>query len=96
MKLTQISQTRGDCTASYNVTDYKSTTVGEFIDEVLKEFPSEWGEFRDEYDNQIAKYNNGTIVATNFSAVRLIDRRIVKIVGDGGWSRMDYLITIED
>ena len=93
MKLTQISQTRGDCTATYSVTEYKATTVGEFINEVLVERPSEWGDFWDSHHNLIAEYKHGNIV---FITTRLMNRRIIKIFGDGGWSRMDYLITTED
>ena len=34
MKLTMISEIRGDETASYIVEDYKATTIGEFVEEV--------------------------------------------------------------
>lgn len=96
MKLTQISQTRGDCTATYSVTDYTSTTVGEFINEVLTERPSELGDIQDNHHHQIAEYKYGKIASTNVTAERLMGKRIIKIIGDGGWSRMDYLITTED
>ena len=43
MKFTQLAFESGDCTAPYFVTDYKAKTVGEFIQEVLKERSSEWG-----------------------------------------------------
>lgn len=96
MKRTQISQTRGDCTATYSVTDYTSTTVGEFINEVLTEHPSEWGDIRDNHHHLLAEYRYGKIVATDVSAEQLMNKRIVKIIGDGGWSCMDYKITTED
>lgn len=43
MKLTRTSEIRGDETASYIVEEYKATTLGEFVEEVLKERPHEWG-----------------------------------------------------
>lgn len=96
MKLTQISQTRSDCIATYTVTDYKATTVEEFINEVITEFPTEWGDIRDEHHNLLAEYRYGKIVATDASAEQLMNKRIVKIIGDGGWSCMDYFIITED
>lgn len=96
MKLEQISQTRGDCTATYSVTDYTSTTVGEFINEVLTERPSEWGDIQDNHHHQIAEYKYGKIASINVTAEPLMNKRIIKIVGNGGWSCMDYIITIED
>lgn len=39
MKLTRTSEIRGDETASYIVEEYKATTLGEFVEEVLKERP---------------------------------------------------------
>ena len=96
MKLTQISQARGDCTAAYSVTEYTATTVGEFVDEVLMECPSEWGDIRDDHHHLIAEYKHGRIVSSNVTAERLLNKRIIKIIGNGGWSCMDYLITIED
>ena len=36
MRFTQISDVRGDETSSYKVDDYKSTTVREFVEEVLR------------------------------------------------------------
>ena len=43
MRFQQIGRTVGDETTPYKVTDFKSRTVGEFIQEVLKENPNEWG-----------------------------------------------------
>lgn len=95
MKREQISRTRGDCTATYLVTEYNATTVEEFISEVLTECPSEWGDIRDDLHHLIAEYKYGKIVSSDSTAEQLLNKRIIKIVGNGGWSCMDYLITIE-
>lgn len=94
MKLTQISSTRGDCTATYSITDYKATTVGEFINEVLTERPSEWGYIEDNNHHRIVEYKYGKVVASNVTAENLLDKQIIKIIGNGGWSLMDYIIKI--
>ena len=93
MKSTQISPTGGDCTATYSITDYKATTVGEFINEVLTEYPSEWGKIEDNNHRLIAEYSYGKVVTSNVTA-ELLNKQIIKIIGNGGWSRMDYIITI--
>lgn len=95
MKSTQISPTRGDCTASYSITDYKATTVGEFINEVLTECPNEWGYIEDNNHHRIAEYKYGKVVTNNATA-ELRNKQIIKIIGNGGWSCMDYLITLRE
>lgn len=91
----QISQTRGDCTASYSIDGYKATTIGEFVNEVLTEFKGEWGCFTDEKYNKISEYRKGHLLKE--IPEEIAKKRISKIYGDGGWTRMDYkFITEED
>lgn len=42
MKFTQIRRTGSDETALYAISDHKAT-IGEFVEEVLKQNPGEWG-----------------------------------------------------
>lgn len=89
MKFNSTSKMRGDCTASYDVTDFKAKTVGEFIEEVLKENADEWGEISVD-GLQICEYAHGTLRKKPHE--RYLNREITKISADGGWTRMDYRI----
>lgn len=93
MRREQISQVRGDCTASYSISDYKAKTIGEFVDEVLAECRGEWGYFTDENYNRISEYSYGHLLKEIPDEIS--KKRISKIYGDGGWTRMDYIIKTE-
>lgn len=96
MKFTQIGKTMGDETTPYEVTEQKSRTVREFIEEVLKEKPNEWGYI------SVGKhfYQDGAIGVCEYRYGKLITEmpddalgvEIKEISACGGWSRMDYTI----
>lgn len=92
----------GDETSNYDVKT-NAKTVGEFIDMVLSERNSEWGEVcirrEDSYfDGSICvcNYSNGKVnrKAKNLDAYR--NAKIKNIFANGGWSCMRYDITVED
>lgn len=95
MKFTSIGQTSGDETTPYFVEDYKATTIGEFINEVLNEFPDEWGYFS--FNGSFVanpnrcEYRYGKLI-TNFPNADILNEPIYYITSRGGWSRMDYEI----
>lgn len=89
MKFYSTGSTRGDCTAPYEVSDYKAKTVGEFIEEVLKEKADEWGYISVD-GLQICEYKHGALLAK--PKEMYLNREITKISADGGWTRMDYSI----
>ena len=96
MKFTQIGKTMGDVTTPYEVTEQKSRTVKEFIEEVLKEKPQEWGyisvgkHFYQDGASGVCEYRCGKLVTEMPNNV--LDVEIKKISACGGWSRMDYTI----
>ena len=87
MKHTQISGTFGDETALYAV-EYKATTVGEFVEEVLRECPDDWGEIR--LDTCRCGYRRGKLETQ--LPPEALPLHILRVEGYGGWSRMDYTI----
>lgn len=95
MKVTRIGEVRGDATAPYIVEDYKATTVGEFIEEVLEEFPNEWGyiSFNGSFvsNKNCCEYRYGKLL-NNFPNPLVLEEEIYYIKADGGWSRMDFEI----
>lgn len=82
-----------DCTTAYDVRLSRPCTVGEFIRTVLATFPNEWGTFRI-YCMGVCEYRAGEVLKCDFSYDTL-EREIYSISASGGWSRMDYLITLK-
>ena len=99
MKFTRTSRIRGDECASYAVTEYKAKTVREFVNEVLQN-TKEWGYIKVvvegiswlEYPE--CEYRYGNFLST--LPAEYLDKEITKVDGDGGWSRMDYYVSVKD
>ena len=101
MNFKATTKLRGDETRGYDVTDYKATTVGEFVGEVLSgNGKKEWGDFRiskengDWTDYHKYEYKRGELLET--IPYDVFKCRIKNVTGDGGWSRMDYFITVAE
>lgn len=97
MEFRRVGPERGDCTAPYSVTKYKATTVKEFIDEVIKEYPEEWGYFSINSDivlnENTCEYRYGSLLS-DFPDKSVLDKKIEYVDSSGGWSRMDYIIHV--
>lgn len=104
LEFIQVGDECGDCTSPYVVKFTDKLTVKEFIDGILKDMKNDWGSIKI-YSNDIlayydisVRYRNGEIE----SAQSLLDmmykdigeKEIIGISAAGGWSRMDYVITI--
>lgn len=93
----------GDCCYSYDVKLVQEYTVKEFVEEILKEKPNEWGKIRIVTDiNKIfsskrdeCSYHYGKIDYW-FSNSRILNANIDKAKARGGWTSMDYFIKIKD
>ena len=100
LKLKQLHPEGSDCTAPYSVEMSDNCTVQEFVECVLKQFPNEWGCIGIEHGKSIfgkpyIEYKYGKITTEN----RLKDvenANVMKATSSGGWSRMDYLLAIDD
>lgn len=104
-RLIQTSDTRGDCTASYDVQLDKEYTVKEFLETVLTQKANEWGAFylmvRSKklfWQNPSCEYKNGNRIGLAWASIltRYGSRRIVRACSDGGWTRMDYYIWLDE
>lgn len=104
LEFIQVGDERGDCTAPYVVKFTDKLTVKEFIDKILNDFNNEWGTIKF-YDNDnlrtydiSLRYSHGKIESSKTLLNMLIEdigeKEIFGISADGGWSRMDYVITI--
>lgn len=95
---------RGDCTCRYKIILDKEYTVKEFIETVLKEKSGEWGYFgiyndKGDFSAKVfgepcCEYRYGKL-STSPLPDEYLDKKIIKVTGDGGWSRMDYLFWVE-
>lgn len=96
MRFTKIGVERGDCTYAYKVDGYSARTVREFIDEVLHERPQEFGYIAVGgmfISHPCCEYRYGKLLST--LSDDLLDKRIVRVDADGGWSNMDYALYVE-
>ena len=133
----RISKEYGDSTADYEILMDQEYTVEEFINDVLKIYPNNWGEFliSDNPDSffsahieereisgrqKVVRGSNTTVLTSKsgdeperrvvkdyqiwsyshgeFDMLSLPEEikkaKITKISGSGGWTRMDYCMTI--
>ena len=98
----QTAPEAGDCTAPYDIRFSKQLTVREFVNEVLQQ--NEWG-YIDVYDpndeeNWHRKKNCSCFyrqdeIKTSFPE-DILDKVIISATAHGGWTRMDYTLTLEE
>ena len=97
LELRQIGRAGSDCTAPYEVIIHGKCTVREFVECVLTHH-KEWGYIGISdgsiFGNPRIEYARGTITTEN-TLKDIKDYIVVKALASGGWSRMDYLLTIE-
>lgn len=92
----QTGPTRGDCTSPYEVTMDKEYTVDEFIQEILTR--KEWGYIgiyssNDFFGDPKCEYRDDKLLYSLPN--EYLNKRVIKVKADGGWSRMDYLLWTE-
>lgn len=104
-KLIQTSETRGDCTASYDIQLDKSYTIKELFEAVLENRADEWGTFylmvRSKklfWQNPSCEYKQGKRFGSAWANIlmRYGERKITQVKADGGWTRMDYYIWLDE
>ena len=96
-KMRSAGEVRGDCTAPYHVELDKEYTVNEFVNTVLT-ITKEWGYIGIYCRGKIfgepkCEYSHGKLLYALPDNV--LNKKVVKVQADGGWSRMDYLLWIE-
>lgn len=99
MKFNQKTQVAGDCTAWYEITDYKSDTVKGLIDEILQN-NREWGDIKildgpdaKWWDCPKCEYRYGTLVSR--LPDELLCKKIKSVKANGGWTCMNYYVSVE-
>lgn len=92
MELTQISHTANDCTALYSVELGKVKTLKDMLDTITTN-PMEWGNIEVEKIKKTCEYKCGK-VSHNFNEQEL-NSEILECVASGGWSMMNYYVTLK-
>ena len=88
-----------DCWA-YDIILDKEYTVREFIQTVLDNLPKEWGYIgiggKNFFGDPYVEYRYGEIIHNPTAMEEVMDRKIDHVRADGGWSRMDYRLYLEE
>lgn len=85
-----------DCTTIYECSTLKPFTVNDLISAVLQN-TREWGEIMigdTIFTSNKLEYRYGRIVKDNINPQNL-DKKVTRVRANGGWSKMDYLISTE-
>lgn len=100
----QCGPERVDCTAPYNIILDKEYDVREFVDTVLNNREKEWGYIgmykeSGSFENRVfgspnCEYKWGKLLS--FLPDDILDKKVLSVSADGGWSRMDYILKIEE
>nr|DAF99913.1 MAG TPA: hypothetical protein [Siphoviridae sp. ctJT77] len=99
--LTICTPTSYDCTAGYRVCLDKEYTLQEFIDAILTNKRDEWGKIRMAkrncpwYDYPSIDYRYGNITNTPNIPEKVFGYKVKSVTASGGWTAMDYIITLE-
>ena len=99
----QCGPERGDCMAPYDVILDKEYTIKEFVDAVLKR-NKEWGYigiynkdsvFSDRlFGKPRCEYRYGELLSNLPGDI--LNKKVLSVSGNGGWTRMDYILKIEE
>ena len=99
----EVGPERGDCTQPYKVSiSKKPYTVREFIDDVMRQRPKDWGRI-ELYSKRPSSFDDRPISSVEYRRGEMggrfsnndQNREIKEISADGGWSRMDYMIIVK-
>lgn len=84
---------RGDCCATYSVKLSRACTLQELIDYILTQRRS-WGYLRIKGNLFPSfEYKYGQYVCSSLTETDL-RRKVAEISANGGWSRMDYFVSL--
>lgn len=99
--LTQCTQTFGDCMAGYRVDLDKEYTLQEFIDAILTNKKDDWGEIKIAkrnspwYRHPCIDYRYGNVISKPNIPEEVFGYKVKSVTAHGGWSAMDYIVTLE-
>ena len=86
-----------DETSSYNVIVPEGMILEEFIKAVLDEKPKEWGEIHLGWGGPILiEYKHGNLFNPSKEVSENLHKEVVAVKASGGWSLMNYYLTLKD
>ena len=98
MRFIQTHSVGSDCTAPYDIVDYKAKTAVEFINEMLQERKREWGDIEvwadnKPFDHKRINYERGKLLEEIPDAWQ--HKEVTKVIAAGGWGNMVYRIYVK-
>lgn len=99
--LTRTTPVGGDCTAGYHVNLDKEYTLQEFIDTVITNNKGEWGGIKIArrdcawYNYPTIGYRYGEITNEPNIPKKVYGYKVKSVSACGGWTNMDYIVTLE-
>ena len=97
MRFIQTHSMGSDCTAPYDVVDYRAKTVVEFINEMLEQCKGEWGDIDVWVDKRQlpgrVDYKRGELLQEIPDEWQY--KEVVRVISAGGWGNMDYRIYVK-
>lgn len=98
MRFIQTHSMGSDCTAPYDIVDYQAKTAVEFINEMLQQCKSGWGDIEVWANNKPLDYKH-----INYKRGELLEeipdawqyKEVTKVIASGGWGNMDYRIYVK-
>lgn len=101
-EITGYGEDYSDQTKEYIIKLYPNNTVRDVVQDILSN-RYEWGyielklgDWREQYRNRL-EYGRGVII--NLDKITYwrdkLDKKVINMTGDGGWSRSDYRLEIE-
>ena len=99
--LIQCTPTGYDCTVGYRVNLDKEYTLQEFIDAILTNKKDEWGGIKivkrncPWYSRPCIDYKYGNITNKPNIPEKVFSYKVKSVTAHGGWSSMDYIVTLK-
>lgn len=96
-ELSQNTPVGGDCTCGYDVKLDREYTVAGFVNTVLKKYANEWGIFEVKRGSKAVgsfEYSYGNLTGEPNRVYGA--HKIKEVYASGGWSRMDYVLYLEE
>ena len=88
---------RGDECSSYDVSFPEGMTLEELIKTILEERPNEWGDIKLGWgQSPLIEYSKGRLYNPHSSLSENLNKEVIKIKADGGWSLMTYILELKD
>lgn len=101
-KIKMAESERSNCTTMYRIVLDREYDVKDFIEAVLSNRKNDWGyigiksNLNTIFGDPNIEYKDGKIIRIDSKSNSEIpfEAKVISVIANGGWSRMDYILTI--